>query len=710
MCSSLEVVTMTKWQVLAVGLILTLGGSMSSHALIGQVLNLDGQGDYVEIADSPSLHASGELTVTGWFRSDRMERTWQVIFWKGDTPDHSPYNNREFSLFLQSNGSLELSSTGVDNRRRRILTPAQIRVGQWYHFATVISAQENAMRIFVNGELTATGTYDPSGIKNTGGPLRLGNLPNREHYAGLIDEVRLWNRALTQAEILDNMNRPLEAGEEDLFAHYTFDGLNAEGLVEDLSGKGNHARLVAKAHLKEVRIFMPPVSFKHAAVARQDTHLLVQVGRNESVLIRGGRAQSEDMMVRTAAPPPTLVVMAAPQSKKQTRHWSPENYYRWEDKWHAPRDQFGEIFDYDGVEVLYNRVEGLYGGYSLPRTYYEGTGLANYGELGYSLTNEDWRYQLGAELFSFYTPSQNWGTNLAAMGAEFHDLTDNQDGWLLPQDENSMDAVLFKRDFYDYYRRQGWSLYSAHNFGGVLHLKGQLAQDEFTSLDNQVDWIVWGNRFAAHDFRANPAIDEGTVNSLRTDVQLDTRDHRQRPRRGWFINSLFERAGGFLEGDYEFKRYLMDARRYQPLDRGTRLDLRVRLGSAKGFLPRQYLYDIGGFASLRGYNFKEFSGDRMVLVNAEYWIDGNSHWRHYWPADDFDMGVFFDAGSAWFAEDRSDPFAGLDDLVDKAKTGRDIKTSAGFAIGMEDLRLYLAKPLDADGRDWAFSMRISQTF
>jgi len=68
-----------------------------------------------------------------------------------------------------------------------------------------------------------------------------------------------------------------------------------------------------------------------------------------------------------------------------------------------------------------------------------------------------------------------------------------------------------------------------------------------------------------------------------------------------------------------------------------------------------------------------FRSDRMVLVNAEYWIDGNNHWGQYWPADDFNVGVFFDAGSAWFADDRSDPFAGLNALVDAEGTERDIK-------------------------------------
>jgi hypothetical protein len=64
------------------------------------------------------------------------------------------------------------------------------------------------------------------------------------------------------------------------------------------------------------------------------------------------------------------------------------------------------------------------------------------------------RYQAGAEVFSFYSRPQA-RDNLVVMGAEVHDLTDTQDGWPLSEEENSVDAPLFHRDFRDYFRRAG---------------------------------------------------------------------------------------------------------------------------------------------------------------------------------------------------------------------------------------------------------------
>ena len=186
------------------------------------------------------------------------------------------------------------------------------------------------------------------------------------------------------------------------------------------------------------------------------------------------------------------------------------------------------------------------------------------------------------------------GAQLAAIGAEFHDLTDTQDGWLLSEAENSLFAALLRRDYFDHYRRTGGSLYSAHNIGGVLQLTGRYARDRFESVGQSADWSLFGDHWGDDTFAANPQIDEGTIASLRLDVQLDTRDEPSSPRRGWLINGLAQRSGGFLDGDYTCKRYLIDLRRYQPIGHGARFDLHLRGATAKGAMPSQFQYRIRG--------------------------------------------------------------------------------------------------------------------
>ena len=399
-----------------------------------------------------------------------------------------------------------------------------------------------------------------------------------------------------------------------------------------------------------------------------------------------------------AAPPPLPAPRRHPPSP-----WRSERYLGWEHKWSASWPYIMDDVMEDEIQLRYNRVEGPFLGWQLSRAYHGKTGLAHFGHGGYGFGDENWQFQTGGEIYTFYGPPETQ-SHLATIGAEIHDVSDSQDGWLISEEENSVSALLMRRDFLDYYRRFGWSAYTAHNVGGILHMTVKYGRDEFESQTNSVSWALHDTRFSRDDFRPNPAVVEGVVSSARVDVQLDTRNSRRNPWQGWFINGLFERAGGVLQGDHTFKRYVLDLRRYQPVSLGTRLDLRLRTGTAKEDLLTQYLYDLGGISTLRGYRFKEFSGDRMVLLNLEYWVDTNRHWHNHMPMDDLGFGVFFDVGSAWFANDASDPFERVSEP--------ELKRSFGFGLGdkNQDFRFDLARPLDGDDESWHFLLRFGRSF
>ncbi|MBI2505039.1 MAG: BamA/TamA family outer membrane protein [Candidatus Latescibacteria bacterium] len=754
------------------------------EAVGGRVLRLSGDREWMEVADAPDLHLGSELSVTGWFRADRLEfwefGSWQALFWKGNEPD-PPYENREYGLWLNREGRLHITTTP---KGRGALMPSTseglVQVGKWRHFALVISGPGNYVRLYLDGQQVIEVPFEGSGTYDTSGPLRLGSIPDRDYFQGAIEEVAIWSRALGVEEIQQGREHSPQGNEEGLVAWYTFDELDAAGMVPDLTGKGHVGVLQGGAHLADwpgnvllaavapdsalvdsaaspvvagdqlrgseasALIFafrstdyavrrtaveglqrVAPEDFDRVAVEalvnddfavrrraiqiarqRREAGSLGAMSEDGFSRVITTALQSNDFAVRREAAAilarssgPLAAVPPGPAAPPSRDPWAPERYRDWDRYWYAPRPADWEMQP-EGMVLRYNRVEGVYGGWRLPRNYHPGQGLTNYGAVGYSLNARELSYQAGAEVFSFYSPPQS-RDNLVAMGAEVHDLTDTQDGWLLSEEENSVDALLFHRDFRDYYRRAGWSLYSSHNLGGVLQLTGRYARDEFGSLENEVEWGLFESRFAREAFRPNPPVDEVEVASIRADLQFDTRNRIDEPHRGWFANALFERAGGFLGGEARFKRYLGDVRRYQPVGHSSRVDLRLRLGTAKGGLPTQYLYDLGGFASLRGYGFKQFSGDRMGLFSAEYWVNGEAQWPGDLPVDDLSVGLFFDAGSAWFAGDQGDPF----DTGDL-----EVKKSLGFALQCESARLYLARPLDGAERDWALALRFSRTF
>ena len=90
-----------------------------------------------------------------------------------------------------------------------VYAPAALPVNTWTHLAASYDGAQ--IRFYVNGTqvaaAAATGTYE----QNTN-PLWIGgNAVYGEHFQGRIDDLRIYNRALTATEIQTDMNTPVGA-------------------------------------------------------------------------------------------------------------------------------------------------------------------------------------------------------------------------------------------------------------------------------------------------------------------------------------------------------------------------------------------------------------------------------------------------------------------------------------------------------------------
>ena len=92
-----------------------------------------------------------------------------------------------------------------------------------------------------------------------------------------------------------------------------------------------------------------------------------------------------------------------------------------------------------------------------------------------------------------------------------------------------------------------------------------------------------------------------------------------------------EMSNSDLRSDFSFNQYVLELRHYLPISRNERLDLRFKAGSAEGTLPFQKLFELGGISTLRGFEYKEFVGDRLLLANIEYNLSPSifSHDKNY---------------------------------------------------------------------------------
>ena len=88
-----------------------------------------------------------------------------------------------------------------------------LALNTWTHLAATYDGA--TLRLYVNG--VQAGSRSLTGpIVTSNSPLRIGgNVLWGEYFAGLIDEVRVYNRALTQTEVQSDMNTPVDSGAQD---------------------------------------------------------------------------------------------------------------------------------------------------------------------------------------------------------------------------------------------------------------------------------------------------------------------------------------------------------------------------------------------------------------------------------------------------------------------------------------------------------------
>jgi hypothetical protein len=128
-----------------------------------------------------------------------------------------------------------------------------LEVGRWTHFAVTYDAPSTTMKLYRNGVLISTNTAVPfapaSGQNYVGAYVENGN-PPAFFLNGSLDELRVYNVALTQAQVQANMVSPTPVLPGNLRVHYNFNegvpGGNNTGIatVIDASGNGTSSTMV----------------------------------------------------------------------------------------------------------------------------------------------------------------------------------------------------------------------------------------------------------------------------------------------------------------------------------------------------------------------------------------------------------------------------------------------------------------------------------
>ncbi|WP_374087864.1 LamG-like jellyroll fold domain-containing protein [Methylomicrobium lacus] len=162
----------------------------------GKALKFDGVNDWVTVNDSASLDLSAGMTLEAWVYPLSQTNGGNTILLKQAS------GAEVYALYSEEDANLPASYLN-DGNYRGVTGPNRLPLKTWTHL--VATYDGSYQRLYVNGVEVAQSALNTL-IKTSSGVLRIGgNSLWGEYFHGYIDEVRIYNRALTASEVNANL-------------------------------------------------------------------------------------------------------------------------------------------------------------------------------------------------------------------------------------------------------------------------------------------------------------------------------------------------------------------------------------------------------------------------------------------------------------------------------------------------------------------------
>ncbi len=179
----------------------TISGAVwSTGGHTGGALSFDGVNDWVTVADAADLDLTNGMTLSAWVRPSGAGTDWQTIMLK-ESPGFMAY-----ALYADTDSNRP-SGHVVVGSDLDVRGTAALASNTWTHLTASYDGAN--LRLYVNGNQVASRAVTGSMGASTR-PLRIGgNNTWAEWFGGLIDDLRIYNRALTPSEVQADMNTPV---------------------------------------------------------------------------------------------------------------------------------------------------------------------------------------------------------------------------------------------------------------------------------------------------------------------------------------------------------------------------------------------------------------------------------------------------------------------------------------------------------------------
>ncbi len=191
------------------------GAARTSAGKFGWALSFDGVDDWVTVNDSNSLDLTNSMTLMAWVYPTDTMSGWRAVVNKEQPGGFGA------AYYLAANSDLNQPEVAVYTASwNKLYGGPALSANQWVHLAGTYDG--TTLRLYVNGTQVSS-QPQAGGIDVTNGVLRIGgNSYWGEFFKGLIDEIRVYNRALSATEILTEVDTAVVTPPAPSKVAYTF--------------------------------------------------------------------------------------------------------------------------------------------------------------------------------------------------------------------------------------------------------------------------------------------------------------------------------------------------------------------------------------------------------------------------------------------------------------------------------------------------------
>ena len=199
----------------------------------GSALEFDGVNDYVDCGTGPAITGTGPFSASAWVKTDAAKGQ-KIVGQRSETT-----GNGSYGASILADGRVQMHTY---NGGYGLLFQSSVTVndGLWHH-VTVVRTNSTDGEIYVDGSLSGTDSGPAKSLNYV--PVSIGRgFTGPFYFDGTMDDVRIYDRALSAEEIQMSMHLPFEGSEPNLVACWDFDE-GAGQVAHDTSGNGNDGQL-----------------------------------------------------------------------------------------------------------------------------------------------------------------------------------------------------------------------------------------------------------------------------------------------------------------------------------------------------------------------------------------------------------------------------------------------------------------------------------